>query len=44
MAETMALEFGCELDIKQPTDAECRSIEEAKKPDQPEDLQPRRRS
>ncbi len=41
MAETMALEAGCELDIKHPSDAELRFVEEARKPDQPEDLQPR---
>ena len=41
MAETMAVKAGCELDIKHPSDAEVHFIEEAKKPDQPEDLQPR---
>jgi translation initiation factor IF-2 len=41
MAEAMALEAGCELDIKHPSDAELRFVEEARKPDQPEDLLPR---
>jgi translation initiation factor IF-2 len=38
MAEAMALEAGCELDVKHPSDAELRFVEEARKPDQPEDL------
>jgi translation initiation factor IF-2 len=41
MAEAMALEAGCELDIKHPSDAELRFVEEARKPDEPENLLPR---
>ncbi|HVS34999.1 MAG TPA: translation initiation factor IF-2 N-terminal domain-containing protein, partial [Gemmataceae bacterium] len=40
-AETIALEAGCELEIKRPANVEAELIAEAKKPDNPEDLQPR---
>ncbi len=41
MAETLALEYGCELDIKRQLGAEDRILAEAEKPDRPEDLVPR---
>ncbi len=41
MAETIALEAGCELEIKRPANVEEELIAEAKKPDNPEDLKPR---
>ncbi len=41
IAEAMALELGCELDVKKQADAEEQLIAEAKKPDNPEDLVPR---
>ena len=41
MAEMMALEVGCELDIKQPPTPRRQLLAEAKKPDNPEDLVPR---
>jgi translation initiation factor IF-2 len=40
-AETLALEHGCELDIKHHLDAEDRLLAEAEKPDEPDSLQPR---
>jgi translation initiation factor IF-2 len=39
MAEMLALERGCELDIKRPADAEEQLIATFKKPDSPEELQ-----
>jgi translation initiation factor IF-2 len=41
VAETVALEVGCELDVKRPLDAEEQVLAELKKPDNPEDLVPR---
>jgi translation initiation factor IF-2 len=41
IAEAMALELGCELDVKKQADAEEQLLAEAKKPDNPEDLVPR---
>jgi translation initiation factor IF-2 len=41
IAEAIALEFGCELDVKKQADAEEQMLAEAKKPDNPEDLVPR---
>ncbi len=41
MAEMVAVEVGCELDIKRPQDAEGQYVAEAEKPDNPEDLLPR---
>ncbi|HLJ92364.1 MAG TPA: translation initiation factor IF-2 [Gemmataceae bacterium] len=38
VAETIALDAGCELDIKRPADAEDRVLAELQKPDNPEDL------
>jgi translation initiation factor IF-2 len=40
-AEAIALEYGCELDIKRQETAEERTIREAESPDSPEDLVPR---
>jgi len=41
IAETIALEFGCELDVKKQADAEEQMLAETQKPDNPEDLVPR---
>jgi translation initiation factor IF-2 len=41
VAEMIALEVGCELEIKRPLDAEEQVLVEMQKPDQPEDLRPR---
>ena len=41
LAEALALEQGCELDVKRPVDLEKQVTESAEKPDNPEDLQPR---
>jgi translation initiation factor IF-2 len=41
MAETIALEAGCELDIKRPADAEEQLLAGLKLADKPEDLVPR---
>jgi translation initiation factor IF-2 len=41
IAEAMALELGCELDVKKQADAEELLLAETKKPDNPEDLVPR---
>ncbi|HEY7315372.1 MAG TPA: translation initiation factor IF-2 [Gemmataceae bacterium] len=41
IAETIALEFGCELDVKKQADAEEQMLDSLKKPDNPEDLVPR---
>jgi translation initiation factor IF-2 len=41
VAETIALEVGCELEIKRPPDAEERILADLHKPDSPEDLLPR---
>jgi translation initiation factor IF-2 len=41
IAETIALEFGCELDVKKQIDAEEQMLAETQKPDNPEDLVPR---
>jgi len=41
VAEILAVENGCELDIKRPLDAEERAIAVLEQPDNPEDLQPR---
>jgi translation initiation factor IF-2 len=41
LVEELALEQGVELEIKKPPDAEEQVLEAAKKPDKPEDLQPR---
>src|SRR5262249_10870250 len=41
MAETLALEAGCELDIKRPADAEEQLLAGLKAADKPEDLVPR---
>src|SRR5262249_23846022 len=41
VAETIALDAGCELEIKRPPDAEDRVLAELHKPDNPEDLVPR---
>ena len=41
LAEMMAAEAGCELEIKRPQDSEEEFIAAAKKPDNPEDLLPR---
>jgi translation initiation factor IF-2 len=41
IAETIALEFGCELDVKKQADAEEQMLAENLKPDNPEDLVPR---
>ncbi len=41
IAETIALEFGCELDVKKQADAEEQMLAESQKPDNPEDLVPR---
>jgi translation initiation factor IF-2 len=41
IAEAIALELGCELDVKKQADAEEQLLAEAKKPDNPEDLVPR---
>jgi len=41
LAETIALEQGCELDVKRRHDAEEELVAEAKRPDNPEDLVPR---
>ncbi len=41
VAETVALEFGCELDVKKQADAEEQMLAETQKPDRPEDLVPR---
>jgi translation initiation factor IF-2 len=38
LAETLALEHGCELDVKRQLDAEDRLLAEARKPDAPESL------
>jgi len=41
VAETIALEYGCELNVKRPLDAEEQLLGEFQKPDNPEDLVPR---
>jgi translation initiation factor IF-2 len=41
LAEVLALDAGCELDIKRQLDAEDRLLAELHKPDKPEDLVPR---
>jgi translation initiation factor IF-2 len=41
VAETIALDAGCELEIKRPPDAEDRLLGELHKPDKAEDLVPR---
>ncbi|HEY7423145.1 MAG TPA: translation initiation factor IF-2 [Gemmataceae bacterium] len=41
VAEAMALELGCELDVKKQADAEEQMLAETRKPDNPEDLVPR---
>jgi translation initiation factor IF-2 len=41
VAETVALEYGCELDVKKQADAEEQMLAESQKPDNPEDLVPR---
>jgi translation initiation factor IF-2 len=41
MAETIALEHGVELEIKRQLDIEEQLLADAKRPDNPEDLQPR---
>jgi translation initiation factor IF-2 len=41
VAETVALDAGCELEIKRPPDAEERVLADLQKPDSPEDLVPR---
>jgi len=41
MAELLAHDYGCELDVKRPLDAEEQLLAEMHKPDQPEDLKPR---
>jgi translation initiation factor IF-2 len=41
VAETVALEAGCELEIKRPPDIEDQLLAERHKPDAPEDLVPR---
>ena len=41
VAETVALDVGCELDIKRPADAEEQVLAGLQKPDAPEDLVPR---
>lgn len=38
VAEAIALEFGCELDVKRQADAEEQMLAENQKPDNPEDL------
>jgi translation initiation factor IF-2 len=41
VAETLALDLGCELDIKRPLDAEEQLLNTLNQPDNPEDLVPR---
>ena len=41
IAETIALEFGCELDVKKQADAEEQMLAQSQKPDNPEDLMSR---
>ncbi len=41
IAEAIALDFGCELDVKKQADAEEQMMAENQKPDNPEDLLPR---
>ncbi len=41
LAEIMAAEVGCELEIKRPLNVEEQLVTDSKKPDDPEDLQPR---
>ncbi len=41
LAETMAIEYSCELDVKRPVDVEQQAVAETEKPDRPEDLVPR---
>src|SRR5262249_31927849 len=41
VAETIALEYGCELNVKRPLDAEEQLLGEFQNPDNPEDLVPR---
>jgi translation initiation factor IF-2 len=41
LAEALAIECGCELDIKRPPDAEERAQAKVDQPDNPEELQPR---
>jgi translation initiation factor IF-2 len=41
IAETVALDFGCELDVKKQADAEEQMLAENQKPDNLEDLAPR---
>jgi translation initiation factor IF-2 len=41
MAEAIALDYGCELDIRRPPDAEEQLLADQQKPENPEDLKPR---
>jgi translation initiation factor IF-2 len=41
LAEAIALEYGAELDVKRPLDAEEKILAELQQPDKPEDLIPR---
>ena len=41
VAEILALEYGCELDIKRPPSVEEQYLASLEKPDSPEDLVPR---
>ncbi|MCS6851899.1 MAG: translation initiation factor IF-2 [Gemmataceae bacterium] len=41
LAETIALDYGCELEVKKPLDREAQLLAELRKPDKPEDLKPR---
>ncbi|MGH7170252.1 MAG: hypothetical protein ACRELG_08260, partial [Gemmataceae bacterium] len=41
IAETVALDYGCELDVKKQADAEEQLLDRMNQPDQPEDLVPR---
>jgi translation initiation factor IF-2 len=41
LAESVALEYGAELDVKRPLDAEEKILAELQQPDKPEDMVPR---
>jgi translation initiation factor IF-2 len=41
MAEAIALDYGCELDVRRAPDAEGQLLADVDKPDNPEDLRPR---
>jgi translation initiation factor IF-2 len=41
VAEAIALDLGCELDVKRPADAEEQLLSAGQKPDEPADLHPR---